>query len=177
MSGDINRFIKYKLNLLNLSSDTCIVSHFQYDGVFLHQRYPELVANKDEFKIFTFIREPLNFRASHYYYTKNDEWNTGYSLKQVISNDANLISKLITCNENNFREILDRYFFIGIVEKVQESFDKLAELVHKKNFRFQTDLKKMINSKLSPEFIAEFKRKLSGEKTIKLCYCSLILFE
>ncbi|MBK6770940.1 MAG: hypothetical protein IPG78_02105 [Ignavibacteria bacterium] len=162
LSGDINRFIKYKLNLLNLSSDTCIVSHFQYDGVFLHQRYPELVANKDEFKIFTFIREPLNFRASHYYYTKNDEWNTGYSLKQVISNDANLISKLIPCNENNFREILDRYFFIGIVEKMQESFDKLAELVHKKRialpFSNRSEKDDQL-SKLSPEFIAEFKKK------------------
>ncbi|MBS1553131.1 MAG: hypothetical protein JST15_13780 [Bacteroidetes bacterium] len=162
LSGDINRFIKYKLNLLNLTSDTCIVSHFQYDGVFLHQRYPELIANKDEFKIFTFIREPLNFRASHYYYTKNDEWNTGYSLKQVISNDANLISKLIPCNENNFREVLDRYFFIGIVEKMQESFDKLAELVNKKKitlpFSNRSEKDDQL-SKLSPEFKAEFKKK------------------
>ncbi|HMS65641.1 MAG TPA: hypothetical protein PKD83_10365 [Ignavibacteria bacterium] len=161
-SGNVNNFIKYKLNTLNLTSDNCIISHFQFDGVFLHQRYPELIEKKNEYKIFTFIRDPLNFRASLYYYTKNDEWNTGYPLEEVISNDENLISKLIPCDENNYKEVLDRYFFIGIVERMQESFDILAELLNKKKltlpFANRSEKDDQL-SKLSPEFISEFKRK------------------
>lgn len=161
-SGNVNNFIKYKLNTLNLTSDNCIVSHFQFDGVFLHQRYPELIERKNDFKIFTFVRDPLTFRASLYYYTKNDEWNTGYSLKEVISNDENLISKLLPCDETNYKDVLDRYFFIGIVERMQESFDILADLTKKKKitlpFANRSEKDDQL-SNLSPEFISEFKRK------------------
>lgn len=160
-SDDVNEFIKYKLNLLNISSDTCIVSHFQYDGVFLHQRYPELIENKDEVKIFTFIREPLNFRASLYYYTRHNKHMKNFTLEQVISNDNNLISKLIPCDETNYKEMLDRYFFIGIVERMQESFNLLADLINKKRITLPYSNKSSKDdqlSKLTPEFKAEFKK-------------------
>ena len=34
--------------------------------------------------------------------------------------------------ENNYKEILNRYFFIGITERMQESVNKLAEIFNKR---------------------------------------------
>lgn len=40
--SNLNHYLDYKFNLENIYSDTCLVSHFQYNGFFLHQRYPEV---------------------------------------------------------------------------------------------------------------------------------------
>jgi hypothetical protein len=160
--GNRDNYKKYKINPYHLYSDICMTSHFQYEGVFLHQRYPDLIANKKEFRIFMFIRDPLKFRVSHYYYTKNEEWNKNFTLAQVIIESDNLISKLIPCNENNYKEVLDRYFFIGIVEKMQESFDILADLANKKRIVLPKENATQKDDQLknlSPEFLAEFKSK------------------
>ncbi|MBK8382818.1 MAG: hypothetical protein IPL16_13225 [Ignavibacteria bacterium] len=71
-SENLNTFLKYKFNLLIINSDTCIVGHFQFEGIHLNQRYPEVFDNPDKYRIFTFVRDPLQFRASLYYYYKNE---------------------------------------------------------------------------------------------------------
>lgn len=162
--GDKESFVKYKINSPILFSDTCITSHFQFEGVFLHQRYPELIAKKDEFRVFFFIRDPLKFRISHYYYSKNEPGFKGFSLKQIISYDKNWISGLLPCDENNYKEVLDRYFFIGIVEKMQTSFDILADLTNKKRmtlpFENVSEKDDQLNE-ITPEIIEEFKKRNS----------------
>ena len=160
--GDKSRFIKYKINHLNIFSDTCITSHFQYEGAFLHQRYPELIDKKEEIKIFIFIRDPLNFRISHYYYTLKDENNSDFTLEQILSCGENWISGLIPCNEFNYKEVMDKYFFIGITEKMQESFDLLADLAGKKRIKLpfaNVSEKDDQVFELSKEFIDEFKKR------------------
>ncbi|MCB0728761.1 MAG: hypothetical protein KDD00_14960 [Ignavibacteriae bacterium] len=129
---DLNQFIKYKLDLNNFYSDQCLIGHFQYNGIYLKDRYPEIFVKPDNFKLFTFIRDPLKMRISLYYYKRNRGGFQNFSLKNVILTTPNFLSSLFPCDENNYKEVLDKYYFIGIVEKMQESIDKLAYKLNKK---------------------------------------------
>lgn len=122
---NINEYLNYKINLENIYSDTCIAAHFQYEGYLLPQRYPEAILRNKEFRLFTFVRDPLELMISLYYYGR-DVIIT--SLDVYLMGQRNYLANLFPCNIDNYREVLDRYFFIGIVEKMQESFDKLADL-------------------------------------------------
>jgi len=160
-SKEINNFLKYKFNTGNFIEDNCLVGHFQYDGIFLNQRYPEIFEDKNKYRIFTFIRDPLSVRVSLYYYIRKSGGFADYTLSKIISNTPNFISNLFPCNENNYKEILDRYFFIGIVERMQESFDKLAEMTGKKKIELpftNTTEKDSQMDQLTPEFREKFKQ-------------------
>lgn len=131
--GDnINNYIKFRYNTERIFSDVCITGHFQGEGHFLHQRYPESLEKKNEFRVFTFLRDPLKFRISLYYYIRNSGGMNDTSLKDFTEVFPDYISSLIPCNKDNYKEVLDRYFFIGIVEELQESMDILAGLINKK---------------------------------------------
>ena len=156
---ELNTFHKFKYNLCNLYSDTCLVSHFQFDGYFLPQRYPEIFKRPEEFRIFTFIRDPLKLMISLYYYGRSNIKETT-SLMNYINGHQNLLANFFPCNENNYKEVLDRYFFIGIVEQMQESIDKLADLSGKTKIELPTlNISKKDDQaiNLSPEFIKSFK--------------------
>lgn len=133
---DINDFKEKKYDLNKFDCNTCLTAHFQFEGIFLHERYPEVIERNKEFKIFTFIRDPLEFNISNYYYAKQiGVLRTDTNLAIFLKNRVNQISKLFPCDESNYKEVLDRYFFIGIVERMQESFDILASLIGKKKIK------------------------------------------
>ncbi len=159
----LDYFLKYKLNLSNISMDNCITGHFHFEGIHLNQRYPEIIKNERDFKVFAFIRDPLKIRISLYYYNKNLLGISNISLHDSIKHfTKNFLATLFPCDETNYKEVLDRYFFIGIVEKMQESFDKLADLINKKRLTLpfsNTTQKDSQVSELSPEFIAKFKNE------------------
>ena len=176
---DVNFFRKYKFNLENISSDTCIRGHFQHEGIYINQRYPEIFSRKDEFKVFTFVRDPLKVLYSLYYFgrKRNYDYQT-ISLKKYLESTKNFLAYLLQCNDDNYREILDRYFFIGIVDRMQESFDKLASLVGKKKITvplFNTTEKDSQIQDLSPEFIEEIKKQ--NELDYKIYNYSLERFD
>lgn len=161
LETNINRdnFLKYKYNLDNLLSDSCITGHFQYNGIYLHQRYPEIFERNNEFKIFTFIREPLQVRISHYYYLKG-KGIFDFELCDYLLVDNNFLASLFPCDENNYKEVLDRYLFIGIVERMQESMDKLADILNKRKLKVpvvNVSVKDSQRDFITPEFIKEFK--------------------
>jgi len=159
-SKEINNFLKYKFNTGNFIGDNCLIGHFQYDGFYLHQRYPEIIDDKEKFRVFTFIRDPLSVRVSLYYYVRKSGAFGETPMTKIISNATNFISNLFPCDETNYKEIIDRYFYIGIVERMQESFDKLAELTNKKKIELPyTNIteKDSQMEQLTPEFIESFK--------------------
>ncbi|MEO8446542.1 MAG: hypothetical protein ABI528_03560 [bacterium] len=161
-SGELNEFVKYKFNLENVSSDTCIRGHFQRDGFYIHQRYPEIMG-RDDIKIFTFVRDPLKVLISLYYFGKKRDYDYhSITLQQYLKTTKNFLSYLLPCDESNYKEVLDRYFFIGIVDRMQESFDKLAMILKKKPIEvptFNTTEKDHQVKELTPEFIAEVKER------------------
>lgn len=158
---EINTFIKYKLNVDNLISDTCIRGHYHDDGYYLHQRYPEAFLPDNNFKIFTFIRDPLQVRISLYYYLMNlGIYYKDMSLEHSLRGYNNFIASRFPCDKTNYKEILDRYFFVGIVERMQESFDKLAAILNKRKIkllRVNTSTKDSKAVQLSSDFLKKFK--------------------
>lgn len=161
-SNSLNDFLRLKYNIENISSDTCITGHFQFESIHLHKRYPEIFSWKNEFKIFTFIRDPLKVKISLYYYVRNRGGFQDLNLMESLKNEENFLASLFPCNETNYKEILDRYFFIGIVEQMQESMDKLADLLNKKRINVPFSNKSDKDSQMkgiTPEFIQVFKNK------------------
>ncbi|MEO8210396.1 MAG: hypothetical protein ABI840_07525 [bacterium] len=161
MSPGINTFIKKRYNLNAMNSDTCITGHFQYDGINLFQRYPEICTSKN-LKAFTIVREPINLLTSLYYYVKSRGGYQGDSLEDALLHPDNFLAKLFPCTEENYKEILDRYFFIGITERMQESFNKLAVILNKRKIRIpfiNISEKDSQISLLKENVVKEFKEK------------------
>lgn len=160
-----NTYNKYKLNTENFNSDMCMISHFDTPDTFLHKRYPEILNNKDKFRIFTFVRDPLGLSTSLYYFSfKTEEQRNKYPLKDFLNYHYNTLATLFPCNDKNYKEVLDRYFFIGLVERMQESFDKFAELTGKKRIVLPVDNKsnkdvQYLNLKKDEKFIEQFKKR------------------
>lgn len=158
---DINDYNRYKLNLSNISCDYCIIAHFQNEGNFLHERYPEVLKRPEEFKVFTFVRDPMELIISMYYYGRK---NIDGSLENYLNGFNNFLANLFPCDESNFKETIDRYFFVGVTEKLQESFDKLAEMTGKKRVPLLSINKSEKDEqvlKLSKGFIEKFKKNNS----------------
>lgn len=157
---NINSYIKFRYNTERIFSDVCITGHFQGEGHFLHQRYPETIERKNEFRIFTFLRDPLKFRTSLYYYVRNNGGMNDTTLKDFTEVFPNYMASLIPCNEENYKKVLDRYFFIGIVEELQESMDILADLINKKKISVpfeNVSVKDEQMSELNEEVVNKFR--------------------
>lgn len=163
--NNVNLYNKYKLNTENFTSDVCLIAHFDTEGSYIHQRYPEVIKNKEKFRIFAFVRDPLYLAVSLYYFKyKDKEAITNVKLKDFLKFMFNLLSNQFPCNENNYKEVLDRYYFIGIVEKMQESFDKFADLTGKKRITLPLENKsekdfQLIELKNDLKFIEDFKKR------------------
>ncbi len=159
-SNKINEYVKFRYNIENINSETCLVSHFDHQGAYIHQRYPEIYTKKNIIKTFIFVRDPMKFLISLYYYIRNQGRFQNITLLNQLKYNRNFLSGLIPCDESNYKEVLDRYFFIGIVEHMQESFDKLAKLLGKKKFKvpvMNQSIKDSQISEVTPEVIEEFK--------------------
>lgn len=156
LNEDLNTYIRKKYNTEIFHSDICLRAHFQKEGIYLHQRYPEVLVNKEKFKLFTFIRDPLAVKISKYYFLKSlSGKNFNVKLKDSIMKDRNFLSGLIPCNESNYKEMLDRYYFIGIVENFQESFDVFAAMTGKRKIKLpklNTSDKDNQMEDITPEF-------------------------
>lgn len=160
-SDNLNTFLRHKLNLSNLVSGSCVIGHFQNDKIHLKNRYPEIFENKQNYRIFTFVRDPLQIRFSMFYYNKKlfdiENINLYDSMKYFPDN---FLASLFPCDESNYKEVLDRYFFIGIVENMQESFDKLAIMLNRKKIKLPYANRSEKDSQikeLPKDFISVFK--------------------
>jgi len=155
---DLNDYLKHKIISDNIFSDTCIVAHFQHSGGYLTQRYPEIIHRPFEFRAFTFVREPMELLISLYYYKRK---NISSTLQHFLSAQSNFLAGLTQCTESNYKEVINRYFFVGVVERMQESFDILADITGKQRqtLPFANKSKKDNQiSELLPDFIKKFKK-------------------
>lgn len=126
-----NRDYPPRTPLAELTSRHCLCGHFEEDGYRLRQRYPE-VFTSSRYRVFTFIRDPLAVKLSlHRYETENRAVACG-SVEECLLSRTNYLASLLQASENDYRQILDRYFFVGILEEAQESLDLLASLLGRK---------------------------------------------
>lgn len=152
-------FLRHRVNLQILRSCHCLCGHFALPETHIDKRYPGVFHNKN-YKIFTFIRDPLEVKISLYYFEKKRGQREGVSLEQHLLERENYIASILGCSLANYKEVLDRYFFIGITEQLELSMGKLAILLNKRKLRLpalnQSQRDSQV-SKLQPEMIGRFK--------------------
>lgn len=152
------RFCQNPKNLDKLQDNHILCGHYHVPGSFLFERYPQSL-QEERYRVITFLRNPLQVQLSLYSYElRNQRINGQKCLEKYLLERKNYLSSVIPCDESNYQEILNRYFFIGLVEEFQECFDRLADLLDKPKIELNVlNQSPRKNKKLSHEFISEFK--------------------
>lgn len=117
-------------NLVNLTSGDCLCGHWELEGYHLHQRYPQAIQSP-EYRVFTFIRDPLSTRLSLYRFETKHKVNSVLDARKHVLARPNWMSNRFPITEANYIERLSGYYFIGILERGQDSLDLLANLISK----------------------------------------------
>lgn len=114
-----------KVSLDRLRGGHLLSGHFDLDGGYLHQRYPE-VLESDRFRLFTVVREPLELRTSLYRF--ENKWGVckSRSLEEHLFGEANWLANRFPIEEGHLSETLDRYEFIGTLDDSQLTLDVLT---------------------------------------------------
>lgn len=152
------RFCQNPKNLEKLHHYHILCGHYHVRGSFLFERYPQCL-QEDRYRLITFLRDPLQVQLSlHYYELRNQRIDSQMSLEKHLLERSNYLASVIPCDPSNYQEILNRYFFIGLVEEFQESFDRLADLLDKPRIKLDVlNQSPRKEKKLSKEFLSEFK--------------------
>jgi len=157
-----------RVDLSEMINLHCIVGHFGDESYFLDVRYPEVFTTfmaKHKYRCFTFIREPLSMRCSLYRHESQKNNNAkGLSLFEHLCYIDNYTAAILNVNESNYKQRLDRYFFVGTADDLQLSFDHLARRLKKPKqtlarvnaSNLESD---MVADALNQEQIAEFERR------------------
>ena len=161
--GDVDKpqayqsFCENPKNLESLHHHHILVGHYHLPGSFIVERYPQCLQD-DRYRLITFLRDPLQVRLSlHYYEMRFQRIDTQMSLEKNLLARSNYLASVINCDSSNYQEILYRYFFIGLVEEFQESFDRLADLLNKPRIQLGVlNQSPRDDKKLSQQFLSEF---------------------
>ena len=107
----------------------CLVGHFDEPGIYLHERYPDVLRSRDYF-LFTFVRHPLQLQLSLYSWEQKKGKDFGiHELQDELLQRPNYLAHRIPCDEGDWESVLRRYHFIGTTGDLQGSFDRLADLL------------------------------------------------
>ena len=117
-----------KYPITKLGKNDCLCGHFELEGYHLLQRYPEIYHNR-RFKLFTFLRNPLDLAISNYFYRLKNDQDIDVNLRDYLFSHTNYLAGILDVNADNFRERMDRYDFIGIVENYEESLSALGSFL------------------------------------------------
>lgn len=147
-----------RYNLFKLTQDDCLCGHFEPDLQPLSLRYPEVYSGKH--KLISFVRDPLAIAISYSRY-RSSERNEHRDVALDVANTRNYLSHYFQVTEENYRQVLDSYEFIGVLEFPKESMRAL-----KSALRIERDLTlQKINSSgkqllsLDNEFIKKFRER------------------
>jgi len=122
------------VNLGHVNTNNCIIGHFGHPGYFIDERYPKIFKGfraRSRYRIFMFLREPLEMRCSLYRHDLLVGEDKQPNLAAAITTFNNYYSRILNVTENNWKKKLDRYFFIGMADDLQTSFDLLGSLIGK----------------------------------------------
>jgi len=159
MGKQLEKFKKNPVNLEKIGQNAIVCGHYEIDGIRLHQRYPQIFT-QPHYRLITFVRDPLKLKLSLYKYEKkHNRIKSGEDIFEHLLKYSNVMCYILNCNANNMDELLSHYFFIGITDKSQDSFDELAYMLDKP--RINLPKLHMVDQKieLSDEFITEFKER------------------
>lgn len=151
------------VDLGKLRSCHCLCGHFEVEGYFLHQRYPEVLTSP-RYRLFTWVRDPLAVQLSLFRYEKAHDQLKAPTLEEHLRFRTNYVAERFQATDENYREVIDRYFFVGLLEEAQLSLDVLAALVHRPFRRLpwvnvSSGTRKERGDELSERALAEFRER------------------
>lgn len=150
-----------KIKLNSLRSIHCLCGHWELYGYHIFQRYPAILNLPERFRLFAFIRDPLEISLSLFRYEKKNNRNKTISLEQHLSLRPNYLANIFPVSRDNYKNIIDRYFFIGILEEGQASLDLFAKLIGKKSYKMpllnKTKSNKPTKTMLNRELFQKFR--------------------
>jgi hypothetical protein len=117
-----------------LRSIHCVCGHFETDHNRLWERYP-VALDPHRARAFTFLRDPLSMRISLWKYERAMGLHEDQSIEDSLTKRPNYIANILQADEDNWRSILARYQFVGIVEDLELSLSGLASFLNKKDGR------------------------------------------
>ncbi len=158
------KFIANRVDIRKMTDRQLLCGHFDLPRMYLHQRCPEIICNPS-YRIITFVRDPLNFVISFFKYCMFvGAFSNDAKIEDYLFCRENVLASYFPCTEQNYRKVVDRYFFVGLSEKIQEGFDCLATILGKPGI----DIGKYGNLNesryegkidISPQTLARFKEK------------------
>ncbi|MEM6823644.1 MAG: glycosyltransferase [Pseudomonadota bacterium] len=124
-----------KRNLAELGTGDLLAGHFAADTMPLGDRYPELSDTRAWRKI-CFVREPLDLALSIYFFDKArrgkfDKDFRPKPLGQFLRDSRGFYLQHFECDADTWREALDKYWFIGTLERFEECVLYLADVLGK----------------------------------------------
>ncbi len=138
----------------------CLCGHFDQAPFYIEQRYPGLL-DDPEFRVFSFIRDPLQAKLSLYRYEQKFG-RVKVPFEQFLFERPNYLSQRFPVDAATITPFLDRYRFIGTVENMQRGLDWLAAdigrdpiLLRRANQTARQGSKSGLDSGLIEEFRAE----------------------
>jgi hypothetical protein len=119
--------------LTTLRCDQCLCGHFETPLNHVFTRYPDLMRPDSRFRLFSLVRDPLALRISLYYFEakKGRRDPAKQSLSDNLKSGRNYLARRFACTEDDYIEVLDRYEFIGLQERLQDSLDHLGRMFDK----------------------------------------------
>lgn len=137
-------------NVKNFDNTICISGHFDYPGAQSpEERYgDQMKLYNKRFRKITFLRDPFKLRVSLFnYLEQNNAVDRDTTIEDFLLRDKNFLAQALNCNETNYQEAIDKYFFIGFAENFDESLQKLSELLGTRNYTFESrNISKIKNS-------------------------------
>ena len=156
--ADLLRYDAERVDLSRLTPADILCGHWNLPGRLLLQRYPDLEARAPR-KI-TFIREPLAMARSGVRYGIQQGWYREGAQDRALVGRAAYCSTMLACDEDNFRGVIDGYWFVGITEHLQEGFDQLATRMGRPAVQLpRVNTTDGIDVVFSDDAIAEFKAR------------------
>lgn len=132
-SNSFQFYLDNSKNIKKCKPWVILVGHYHVSEFSLRSRYPTVFL-EDRYKLITFVRDPLKQKISMYFFSKkmNYSFVEGYSLEDFLLLYPNLLAASLGCTIENFKVVLNRYFFIGVVEKYEYSISQLAKKLNRK---------------------------------------------
>lgn len=144
-----------RLNIDALTPEHCLCGHFELDGYHLAQRYPGLLENP-RFWTFSFIRDPLEVKMSLFRYEmKNNVGNKSRTIEKHLSTRKNYLTGVLGVDRDSYKELLDKYAFIGVLEESDLSVELLAWLLAKNKAGLPWENKTLESGKRSQDALPD----------------------
>lgn len=103
-----------------------ITGHYVHEGVRPWERFAPLRDAGGNVEWLTVLREPLDRVISSFYYRQQREAKVPHTLEDWVKRKRNTQSRYLGYEGGGAANFLDRYVFVGITERLQESVGVLA---------------------------------------------------